>query len=253
MSLITEVKIVIAAGLIVLGLAATGSYASESDRNFASYDDSSDIELPVEEQGNSLVSLFYELQILRQELKYLRGAVEEQRYALDRLTKSQQDQYIDLDKRILKLTKPSRVSQEREGDSVGLEQGPEEIEPGSEREDYAQAFKLAQDEEIDQAIISFNQLIADYPDGDLIPNAFYWLGQLYFIRMEYEKARQSFMQILNVYSSHSKMPDTLYKLGITYDRLGDSNRCIQLLERVQDDFPRSPAAGLAKAYMIELE
>ena len=253
---------VLIALLISIGLAISAPvFSSEANSEDQASSSSSFAGLAevTDEERNGLTNLFYELQILRQELQYLRGSVEEQSYNLERLTKAQQDQYIDLDRRILSLINASEnlgpgepITEENakknEVEAISSVRG-----SGTEREDYAQAFKLAQDEEIDSAIISFDRLISDYPNGELTPNAFYWLGQLYFIRMEYEKSRQSFAQLLNLYPSHQKVPDTLYKLGVTYHRLGDAERCNQLLDRVQQEFPRSPAAGLAKAYALELE
>ncbi|MAZ45939.1 MAG: tol-pal system protein YbgF [Gammaproteobacteria bacterium] len=248
--------------LMVIGLFTSGQVLSSeasSEDHATSSSGFSVLPEAMDQERNGLANLFYELQILRQELQYLRGSVEEQSHNLERLIKAQQDQYVDLDRRILSLMNGGEdlvLEEPINGDHARKNDGETTLSVrglGTEREDYAQAFKLAQDEEIDSAIISFDRLISDYPNGELTPNAFYWLGQLYFIRMEYEKSRQSFAQLLNLYPSHQKVADTLYKLGVTYHRLGDVERCIQLFARVQQEFPRSPAAGLAKAYALEME
>ena len=125
---------------------------------------------------------------------------------------------------------------------------------GGERDAYTKAFNLTKDKRFQDAIDAFNQLIVDYPNGQYTPNAFYWLGELYLAlpEPELEKSRQSFAQVVNLYPSHQKVPDSLYKLGVVYYRLGESDRAMSFLDRVQSDYPTSPAARLAKSYAAEL-
>lgn len=51
-----------------------------------------------------LNELFYQLQVLQQEVQELRGLIEEQSFQLNRLARDQQEQYIDLDRRVAGLT-----------------------------------------------------------------------------------------------------------------------------------------------------
>jgi TolA-binding protein len=59
--------------------------------------------------------------------------------------------------------------------------------------------------------------------------------------------------VLNLYPDHPKVPDTLYKLGVVYHRLGDNQRAIGYFEQVGREYPNSSAAGLATRYMAELK
>lgn len=240
-----------------------------------------------------LSELFYQLQVLQQEVQTLRGLVEEQTYQLNRLARDQKEQYIDLDRRIAGLpTAGSRgVSSAGPGDpsgssAVGTTPGvtapvtgtapsagagtatsipstavgtaPVAALPGStvgmtERETYQQAFDLMKGRQFDASIASFNRLVVDYPNGQYTPNSFYWLGELYLAQQNTEQARQSFMQVINLYPDHPKVPDTLYKLGVAYHRLGDSARAAEYFDQVQSQFPQSSAAGLALSYAQEIQ
>jgi len=122
----------------------------------------------------------------------------------------------------------------------------------SEREAYQTAFDLMKARQFDQSIAAFNRLIADYPNGQYTPNAYYWLGELYLANQNLEQARQSFMQVINLYPDHPKVPDTLYKLGVAYHRLGDSNKAMEYFNQVRTQYPQSSAAGLAASYQQEL-
>lgn len=227
-----------------------------------------------------LSELFYQLQVLQQEVQTLRGLVEEQSHQLNRLARDQKEQYIDLDRRVAELTtggvpasgsvgRPA-ASQPGAGTTTGFGTAPatspapagaavagspaavSTLPSGNEREVYQNAFDLMKARQFDQSIAAFNRLIVDYPNGQYTPNAFYWLGELYLAQQDLEQARQSFMQVISLYPDHPKVPDTLYKLGVAYHRLGDNNRAMEYFNQVRSQYPQSSAAGLAASYQQEI-
>jgi len=60
------------------------------------------------------------------------------------------------------------------------------------------------------------------------------------------------MQVIGLYPDHPKVPDTLYKLGVAYHRLGDTGKAMEYFADVQSRYPQSSAAGLAASYEQEL-
>lgn len=213
-------------------------------------------------ESGRLSQLFYQIQVLQQEVQALRGMVEEQGYRLDRLARDQQEQYLDLDRRMQALREGSGpapiASPSGGGAGSGAAGGPSAnppaggSAPASEREAYAAAFDLMKQRQFDASAQAFQALIDDYPNGAYTPNAFYWLGELYLARDEDEAARQAFAQVVNLYPDHQKVPDALYKLGVAHHRLGDVARAREYLNRVRNEFPQSSAAGLAQTYLAEL-
>ena len=216
-----------------------------------------------------LSQLFYQLQVLQQEVQELRGLVEEQSYQLNRLARDQQEQYIDLDGRIAGMvtsgSRPaaggsSTPSAAGSGVSTPPSSGGGSVAAlpagggsASERDAYTQAFDLMKARQFDESAQAFDALINNYPNGQYTPNAFYWLGELYLAQSQSEQARQSFAQVLNLYPDHPKVPDSLYKMGVVYHRLGDNDQAISYFQRVTRDYPNSSAAGLATRYMAELQ
>jgi tol-pal system protein YbgF len=203
--------------------------------------------------------------VLQQEVQALRGMVEEQGYRLDRLARDQQEQYLDLDRRMQALREgggrapiasPSGGSGTGGGSASsggpGSTPSPGASSAGTEREAYAAAFDLMKQRQFDASAAAFQALVDDYPNGAYTPNAFYWLGELHLARDEDEAARQSFAQVVNLYPDHQKVPDALYKLGVAHHRLGDVQRAREYLNRVRSEFPESSAAGLAQTYLAEL-
>ncbi|MGE0622835.1 MAG: tol-pal system protein YbgF [Pseudomonadales bacterium] len=240
---------------------------------------------PAQTGDRRLSELFYQLQVLQQEVQELRGLVEEQSHQLNRLARDQKEQYIDLDRRVAELTTggavaaapAARPSTAQPAPGVGTTTGfgaPPSTTPAptgagaavagtsaavsslpasaNEREAYQTAFDLMKGRQFDQSIAAFNRLIVDYPNGQYTPNAFYWLGELYLAQQNMEQARQSFMQVISLYPDHPKVPDTLYKLGVAYHRLGDNAKATDYFNQVRTQYPQSSAAGLAASYQQEL-
>jgi tol-pal system protein YbgF len=206
-----------------------------------------------------LSELFYQLQVLQQEVQELHGKVEEQSYQINRLARDQQEQYLDLDRRMQSVRanaqQPAGVAIPDPAAAGGTGSPRTSTVPvtGSERDAYTSAFDLMKARQFDASADAFNQLIVDYPNGAYTANAFYWLGELYLAKDEMEKARQSFVQVTNLYSDHQKAPDALYKLGVVYHRLGDDQRAREYLNRARTEYPQSSAAGLAQTYLAELQ
>jgi tol-pal system protein YbgF len=219
------------------------------------------------EDTQRLSQLFYQLQLLQQEVQELRGLVEEQSYQLNRLARDQQEQYIDLDGRIAgmvssapRTTSGSSSAGAGTGSAAAASAGtgtvvalPASGGSASEREAYTRAFDLMKARQFDESAEAFNALVDQYPNGQYTPNAFYWLGELYLAQTQSEQARESFAQVLNLYPDHPKVPDSLYKMGVVYHRLGDNDEAISYFQRVTREYPNSSAAGLATRYMAELQ
>lgn len=217
------------------------------------------------EATGGLGNLYYELQLLQDEVRRLHGIVEEQNHRIERLTREHRERYIELDERILELGQGRPVSDTpvNDGDPAGpvaeVPAGPVEM---TEREAYNAAISLVVQARplppkerrpvYQRAHGMFQDLIKDYPNGEFAANAFYWIGEIQLALEEPELARQAFVQVVLLYGEHPKVPDALYKLGEVYGVLGDMERAREYLERVIREHPTSTAAGLANAYLSEL-
>lgn len=122
-----------------------------------------------------------------------------------------------------------------------------------ERKAYSDAIGLMKARQFDQSILAFNRLVVDYPGGSYNGHAFYWLGELYLAKSNDAKARQQFVQVIDLYPNHAKVPDALYKIGVVYHRQGDKDRALQYLNRVRGEFANSNAAKLAADYAKEMQ
>ena len=218
--------------------------------------------------NRGLGNLYYELQLLQDEVRRLHGIVEEQNHRMERLSREHRERYIELDQRILELgqgapagTDDAPFAGDGQTGTVVSEvpSGPVEL---TEREAYNAAISLVVQARplpaperrpvYERAHGMFQDLIKEYPNGEFAANAFYWIGEIQLALEEPELARQAFVQVVLLYGEHPKVPDALYKLGEVYRVLGDMERAREYLERVIREHPTSTAAGLANSYLSEL-
>ena len=195
------------------------------------------------------------MQNLREEVRMLRGMVEELSYELQQVKQRQLDDYLDIDRRlgILNGVLPadnvvpdSSLEQSLNSPSVE-ESSSAEIQESSGfvdadilnldddelavKQDYeAASNKLLKDRDIEAATISLNAHLEKFPNSPFTANAHYWLGEIYLLQGETELARQAFTTITEEHKNHPKVMDSRFKLGKIYFQLGEIGRAKSLLE-----------------------
>ena len=246
---------------ILLSINSEQGRAQAADKNLTEGSLKQELSGVVDSQvsgAGQLSELFYRIQVLQQDLKDLRGTIEEQSYLIKRLERSQKEQYLDLDNRLVQLggaDLESRAAQTEDKESseeaTTFLNGVPEFD--NEREAYQYAFDLMRNRQYQESLAGFEEIIVAFPNGQYTPNAFYWIGELYLAQGDNEKSRQSFIQVISLYPDHQKVPDAMYKLGVVYFALGDNQSALRYLGQVQQEYPNSSAAGLAARYSVEIQ
>lgn len=222
---------------------------------------------------------------LKDEVRTLRGLVDEQGHRLNQLNRQARDRYVDLDQRLLDLngrvqgletagsapapapaagdapaapdapqgqtaTPPAPGAPATTAAPAAARKVKEYRAPSKEEEAQYQAIRaLITSKSYDKAIDEIYQFVARYPDGDLTVNAYYWLGEVYLVKPQLEQAKQAFTVVATRYADHRKASDASYKLGVVHDRMGQKQEAERLLKAVMAQYPGTQAAGLAKTYL----
>ena len=95
----------------------------------------------------------------------------------------------------------------------------------------------------------FRAFLDNYRDHSLAGNAQYWLGETYYVQGEYKLAAQSFLTGFKEFPKSRKAPDSLLKLGLALDRLGQRDQACAAFAAVGEKFPK--AADAKKRSMVE--
>ncbi|MCO4836460.1 MAG: tol-pal system protein YbgF [Oceanospirillaceae bacterium] len=211
--------------------------------------------------------MFDLVETLKVELQQLRGQVEQLTYHLERLKQDQKQRYLDLDRRIVSLSAASAATNSAQATpSVDQVVNTETLapiaasefaleptvstqniyDPEAEKTDYKAAFTLIRERQYDASIEALLTFIKNYPQGVLLGNAHYWLGEVYMVQGDASLAALSFEYVISEFPEHRKMPDALYKAGVAYQNLGDMSKANKLLNRVLVEYADSSAARLAQ-------
>jgi len=216
-------------------------------------------------QAGVSAEVYLLVQQLQQEVRELRGKVEELNYRVNQSSKQERERYLDLDRRLLELSKGVSKSPVVGGGGASITSSktvdntaavtPQASASGvtessqSVRASYNDAYDLIKQRRYDEAVTALHTFIKNNPNSDLTPNAYYWLGEVYLVLPKLEQARQSFIVVVGKYPEHRKAADALYKLGVTYHRLGNDDEATTYLEQTLEKYPDSSAANLAREYI----
>lgn len=224
--------------------------------------------------ADGLASRRYDImQNLQEEVRMLRGLVEELTYELQQVKQRQLDDYLDLDRRLGvgrqadesnvtgpfitptnpldlmgaqdSLTAAVGVDTERDVSVSALPEALElVVDQSLVKDDYnAASKKLLKERDIEGAAIALKRHLETYPGSPFAANAYYWLGEIYLLQGDIELARQSFTNIVERHADHPKAMDSRFKLGKIYFQLGEVERARDLLEQVS----KSEGGAAAKA------
>jgi tol-pal system protein YbgF len=227
------------------------------------------------------------LNALQQEVASLRGLVEQLQNENAQLKQAAREQYIDLDSRLGRLEGGSAPAAGTAATPAGADGGaptpaetpaapvdaapgtaapaaprgvvadvatgaPAPADPAGERPMYDSAFQALRDGEYAEASRRFQAYLEAYPAGTLAPNAWYWLGESYYVTQNYDVALTAFESLLQAFPDSAKAPDALLKLGYCQFELGRAPQGEATLRDVIARFPGSDAARLAQSRLRSL-
>lgn len=120
------------------------------------------------------------------------------------------------------------------------------VDPAAERRAYDAAFNRLRNGQYADAARDFRQFIENYPGGQFVDNARYWLGESYYVTRNYDLAKDAFEDVLREHPDGSKYPDAMLKLGFTHYELGNFDRARRFLEQVVEEYPDTTVSRLAE-------
>ena len=233
--------------------------------------------------NQAMVDLVVQVQQLQDEVRMLRGMLEDQTLELENLGNRQRDQYLDLDGRITQLrsTSPGPIvttGGATTSSSFGAAGDPapairEDVpdvrpalttpssvtaidtpdtqarevaaSPEDEKAAYDQAFQSLKDLKYADAAEQFLTFVNAYPDSEYADNAQYWLGESYYVTRNYDIALEAFSTLLSDYPTSPKVADGLLKIGYTHYELKQWDQARAALTQVQEQYPDTTLARLA--------
>lgn len=199
--------------------------------------------------NQSLLDLSQRIEASQNEVRALRGQLEELQHNVNRTQDQLREQYADVDRRVAAL---------EGGGGGGLTSprgaaGSLPIPQGDDRANYQAAFDLLKDGKYPEATTAFRQFIATFPNSELSDNAWYWLGESHYVTRQYGEALKSFRTVIDKYPASRKLPDALLKIGYCNYELKNWAEARAALNQVVQQYGDTTAARLASQRIAKME
>ena len=239
------------------------------------------------------IQLVNQINALQSQLQNLQGQIEELRHQLDELKSHDKDQYIDLDSRIGRLegrnpaTAPAAAGAANPNDTtmqdvqlgnpqaaapaaapVAASRIPEApaqaamtpdanaVAPAAAQDPksaYDAAFGALKDGRYAESARLFQAFIAQYPNDELTPNAYYWLGESYYVTQNYPVSLDTFRKLLAQFPNSQKAPDALLKVGYCQYEMKQWDQAQATLNQVVAQYPNTTVSNLAQGRLRALK
>ena len=122
-----------------------------------------------------------------------------------------------------------------------------------EQPTYDAAFAALKDGRYAESARRFQTFLDRYPSSGLASNAYYWLGESYYVTQNYKIALQSFQTLLQRYPESQKAPDALLKVGYSQYELKQWDQAEATLNQVVQTYPDTTVAHLAQGRLRALK
>ena len=118
---------------------------------------------------------------------------------------------------------------------------------GSAKQDYETAYGHLLKQDYGAAEMAFEDFLQRYPSDALAGNAQYWLGETHFVRGSFKAAAGAFLKGYQNYGKGNKAPDSLLKLAMSLERLGQKDAACSSFGELVTKFPDAPEHVKARA------
>ncbi len=217
-------------------------------------------------QGN--VDLLNQVTQMKGELQALRSQVEDLQHQNEQLQSTSRAQYLDLDGRLNRIESGAGAPT-LDPNSVPATSAPAGAPPApaaaaadsapavygdagamartaDERSAYEAAFDALKAGQYADSAQLFQGFLQSYPNGAYAPNAYYWLGESYYVTQNYALAQQQFQALIDRYPTHDKAPGALLKLGLSQYGQKQVDAAEKTLAEVSTRYPGTDAARTAE-------
>lgn len=214
--------------------------------------------------GGAMFSLLQDVQRLQEQVRKLRGDIDELRYQATQREERIQALYQDLDARLRALEQGGAAGGFQQGGAyggagagfgAGVGTAPANggvggaVAPDNEaaaESAYLAAFANLKQGDYRGAAADFEAFVARYPQSSYSDNAWYWLGEARYVERQYAGALAAFERVLQQFPDSAKAPGAAYKIAVILDEQGKAAEARAQLQQVIQQYPDDDAAALAR-------
>ena len=102
---------------------------------------------------------------------------------------------------------------------------------------YETAYGYLLQRDYGAAEAAFDEFLRRHPNDPLAGNAQYWLGESLYVRGQYRAAAGAFLKGYQTYAKSAKAPESLLKLAMSLQRLGQKDAACSSFSELTTKFP----------------
>ena len=124
---------------------------------------------------------------------------------------------------------------------------PAAVSDAAAKQLYETAYGHLLQQDYGAAEAAFDDFLKRFPNDGLAGNAQYWLGESHYVRGQYKAAATAFLKGYQSFGKSAKAPDSLLKLAMSLERLGQKDAACSSFGELATKFPNAPAHVKARA------
>jgi tol-pal system protein YbgF len=220
-----------------------------------------------------------QLQVLREDLRSVRGQLEVLSNTIEANAKRQRDMYVDLDTRLRRFEQAAAANPPGAPAAPDAPAPPPGQPPGAggapppapgaaapppavtattaavpaeEQKAYDAAQGHRRAGNYQAAITAFQGFILQFPKSSLAPRAQYWIGDSYYNVRDFKNAIAAQQKLVATYPDSTSVPDALLNLASSQIELGQTAAARKTMDNLLARYPTSEAAEKAKRRLASL-
>lgn len=241
-------------------------YRNRSGNSNVSINDVSDDDAKklLQQQQQFQAAIELRLSQIDDQLRQVNGKLEEQEFANNKLKEDLRKLNEDMNFRLAALEKDKAAAQKEADKGDGSKQlGTVVIDPnkqefvkgkeaqkkdlGDPKKRYDEAFDLFRQSKYSEAEKALRAYIRDFPKEENVGSAYFWLGETYYARKDYEPASVEYLKGYRKAPTGPKAPDSLLKLALSLAGTKKHTEACTVLEKLNKEFPHAAAPIRRKA------
>jgi tol-pal system protein YbgF len=120
-------------------------------------------------------------------------------------------------------------------------------EASSEKKEYDAALIALKNNQFEEAEVQFAHFIATYPKSNKLGNAYFWYGETFFKRNNFETAALNYLKGYKKFPKSEKAADSLLKLALSLGAMKKNKEACSMLAKLDSEFKNRPAASVKRA------
>ncbi len=118
--------------------------------------------------------------------------------------------------------------------------------------EYSRALAAYRAKNYDESILLFQSLSVSNPPVSLRDNIAFWIGSNYLQLEMFDDAIKQFEMVLNKYPRGNKTHDSHYMLGLSYHKMGQSSKAVEILQAALKANPSAEVRGKIQKTLNEI-